>query len=146
MNIVVSTTVKNDIDTIWNGFDQTLFLKLAPPFPPVKLLRFDGCKTKDIVSLELNFLLFKQEWTSEIIDSVRTEEENYFIDKGTKLPFFLKTWYHKHRIVRTTCGAEIVDDVYFSSGYILIDWLLFPVLYLQFAYRIPIYKKIFNQK
>ncbi|MEB2779356.1 hypothetical protein U3A58_03045 [Algoriphagus sp. C2-6-M1] len=143
MKINLATKVKQDYLSVKNGFDETLFTKLSPPFPPVKLARFDGSEVGDIVSLELNFLLFKQKWTSEISETQTTETEYYFVDIGTKLPFFLKKWRHKHRIIKERNNSIIRDEIEFSAPFGLATLLLFPVIYLQFLYRKPIYKKIF---
>lgn len=144
MKINLSTPVNQDYLSVKNGFDESLFTKLSPPFPPVKLARFDGSEVGDLVSLELNFLLFKQNWTSEISESSTTEAEYYFVDIGTKLPFFLKKWRHKHRIIKHGDQAIIRDEVEFSAPFGLATLLLYPAIYLQFLYRKPIYKKIFS--
>lgn len=143
MKINLATKVKQDYLSVKNGFDETLFTKLSPPFPPVKLARFDGSEVGDVVSLELNFLLFKQKWTSEISETQTTETEYYFVDIGTKLPFFLKKWRHKHRIIKEGNNSLIRDEIEFSAPFGLATLLLLPVIYLQFLYRKPIYKKIF---
>lgn len=146
MKINISTPVAQSMETVWNGFDQHLFSKLAPPFPPVRLLRFDGSEQGDEVHLELNFIFFKQTWVSVITENVKTEKEIYFIDKGTKLPFFLKYWQHKHRIVKSVdmkrgIHSLIIDEIEFESPF---GFLLYPALFLQFLYRKPIYRKIFS--
>jgi ligand-binding SRPBCC domain-containing protein len=145
MKILVSTLVNQPIEQVWKGFDQSLFLKLAPPFPPVKLLRFDGCKRGDYVSLELNFLIFKQKWTSEITADEQSTQRIFFVDEGRELPFFLSKWKHTHTLKHSSGGTQIIDDIHYSTplGW-LGDVLVFPILYLQFLYRKPIYKKIFG--
>ncbi|MFC5626567.1 SRPBCC family protein [Algoriphagus winogradskyi] len=143
MKINLSTQVNQDYLSVKNGFDETLFSKLSPPFPPVKLARFDGSKVGDLVSLELDFLLFKQQWTSEISESQTTATEYYFVDIGTQLPFFLKKWRHKHRIIKEGNNSIIRDEIEFSAPFGLATVLLYPAIYLQFLYRKPIYKKIF---
>ncbi|RAI95159.1 SRPBCC family protein [Algoriphagus yeomjeoni] len=143
MKINLSTQVNQDYLSVKKGFDETLFTKLSPPFPPVKLARFDGSEVGDLVSLELNFIFFKQKWTSEISESKTTEAEYYFVDKGTILPFFLKKWRHKHRIIKKGNQAIIRDEIEFSAPFGLATLLLYPAIYLQFLYRKPIYKKIF---
>lgn len=145
MKINIFTKVEQDYLQVKDGFDEQLFSKLSPPFPPVKLLRFDGSKKRDIVSLELNFLLFKQVWTSEITDDETNESEFYFVDKGTKLPFFLKSWEHKHRVVKDGDSSIIKDEITFEGPNSIMTVLLFPALWLQFMYRKPIYKKIFKR-
>ena len=144
MKINISTKVNQDYLSVKNGFDETLFTELSPPFPPVKLKRFDGSEVGDIVSLDLNFLLFKQDWTSEITESDTTAKEYFFVDIGVALPFFLKKWRHKHRILNVGDHAIIKDEVEFSGPFGIATFLLYPAIYLQFLYRKPIYRKIFS--
>jgi ligand-binding SRPBCC domain-containing protein len=144
MKINIETRVQQYYLKVKEGFNETLFTKLSPPFPPVKLLRFDGSKKGDLVSLELNFLFFKQKWTSEITEDKTTDQEFYFIDKGVELPFFLKEWQHKHRIINSGTGSIIRDEITYKSGFSLMTLLLYPALFIQFLYRKPIYKKIFK--
>ena len=144
MNIKISTKVNQSLLKVWEGFNLELFSKLAPPFPPVKVKEFGGCLKGDKVHLELNFLLFKQDWISDIVDQKRTESEIYFIDEGTKLPFFLSYWKHKHRLVKDDEGTLIIDDIIFKTPTILTDYLFYPLMYLQFLYRKPIYKRVFG--
>lgn len=146
MHLTISTSVEQDYRTVMHGFNQDLFLKLNPPFPPVKLLRFDGCHKDDIVSLELNFFLFKQRWTSLILEDGLDDREFYFVDAGTELPFFLKSWEHKHRILQDKQETRIIDDIHFRSPMVILDFLLWPVLWLQFLYRKPIYRRVFRKK
>jgi len=146
MRLAIKTTVSAGIPRIKQGFTDELFLKLNPPFPPVKLLQFDGCKTGDKVHLELNFILFKQEWISVITEDYQSENEWFFIDEGTKLPFFLKKWKHHHRIFKVSEDQSvIIDDFTYSTGTLLTDLLLYPALFLQFVYRKPIYRRVFKQ-
>lgn len=100
--------------------------------------------TGDVVSLELNFILFKQVWNSDIIDQQTTDDEIYFIDQGTKLPFFLKAWHHKHRLIRQGTGTVIADEITFRTPNSLLDYVMYPLMWAQFAYRKPIYKRVFN--
>lgn len=146
MNIRLSTLVEQDYQTVSDGFTKDLFLKLNPPFPPVKLLQFGGCKKGDQVELELNFIFFKQRWLSDITEDGSNAQEIYFIDEGVKLPFFLKTWKHRHRLINQNGQCLIVDDIQFTTPLWLMNYLLYPALYLQFLYRKPIYRRIFGKK
>lgn len=146
MKIKIATQVKSEWKNVVSGFTKDLFVKLNPPFPPVVVKQFDGCIKGDKVVLELNFLFFKQEWVSHIVESVENENGFSFIDVGVKLPFFLSRWRHHHIIEkREDGGATIIDDIEFSTGTLLTDLLFYPVLYGQFLYRKPIYKKIFSK-
>ena len=146
MKLTLQTRVEQDYLSVKKGFDQTLFQKLSPPFPPVKLLRFDGSSTGDLVVLELNFLFFKQRWTSEITEDSTDEKEFYFIDEGIELPFFLKTWRHKHRVIQDGTGSIIRDEINYTAPFGWMTVLLYPALLAQFAFRIPIYKRLFQTK
>jgi ligand-binding SRPBCC domain-containing protein len=145
LKITIQTAVNQSFRQVWAGFDETLFKLLSPPFPPVKVVRFDGCLAGQVVDLELNFILFKQNWTSHIIEQQETATEIYFIDKGTKLPFFLSFWQHKHRIIKNGEGTIIADEIMFQTPYILTNYLMYPLLWAQFLYRKPIYKKAFDK-
>ncbi|WP_424962522.1 SRPBCC family protein [Ekhidna sp.] len=145
MRIKIATEVQAELDQVKSRFNEDLFLSLNPPFPPVKLVQFGGCKTGDVVELELNFILFKQKWISKIVEDYESKYQWYFIDMGTKLPFFLKSWKHVHDVRKVTEGTMIVDDITFSTGTLLTDMLMFPLLYFQFLYRKPVYKKWFKE-
>ncbi len=144
MNITIKTLVDQRLPEVIAGFNGDLFLKLNPPFPKVRLIQFDGCKTGDLVSLELNFLLFKQVWTSEITEDFSDSEQFFFVDQGIKLPFFFKTWQHKHILQVRDDKTVITDDITYQTPSLLTDWLMYPLLYLQFLYRKPVYRKVFG--
>jgi len=144
MKLRIRTHVKQPYQAVWEGFDEALFRKLSPPFPPVTVVQFDGCQQGDVVTLELNFLLFKQRWTSHIVEQQSTEQEIYFIDQGVLLPFFLRFWRHRHRLIREESGTTIADEIEFKTPTLLTDYLMYPLLWLQFAYRKPIYRKVFT--
>lgn len=143
MKLCITTSVKASLEIVKAGFTQDLFLSLNPPFPPVELLKFDGCKTGDKVELELNFIFFKQRWVSDITEDAETGDRWYFIDEGTQLPFFLKSWKHHHAVEQRGEGSVIIDDITYSTGTILTDLLMFPALFGQFLYRKPVYKRVF---
>ena len=149
MHLLLKTPVRQALPHVWAGFNRALFERLSPPFPPVQVIRFDGCLRDDVVHLRLNFFLFRQDWVSHIVDQQRTDTEIYFVDKGTQLPFFLRFWQHRHRLLRmpedkTGHQTLIVDDVTFKTPFLLTDYILYPLLWLQFAYRRPIYRRVFG--
>jgi ligand-binding SRPBCC domain-containing protein len=144
MKLTIKTRVNQSYSQVWAGFDKTLFDQLAPPFPPVRVARFDGCLAGHVVDLELNFLLFKQRWVSHITEQQTTDTEIYFIDEGRKLPFFLSYWQHRHRIVKAENSSIIADEIVFKTPFgLFTDYLFYPLLWLQFVYRKPIYRRVF---
>ena len=145
MKILVETPVEMGFLDVKKGFDESLFKQLSPPFPSVKVVRFDGCKKGDTVALELNFLFFKQKWTSLITEDQTSDLEFAFVDEGTVLPFFLKKWKHRHRVISTGIGSIIRDEISYEGPFSLLTWALYPVLLLQFSFRKPIYRKVFSR-
>lgn len=145
MKITIETAVEQSVSDVWEQFDDKLLLKLSPPFPPVKLISF-GQKVGEKVTFELNFFILRQLWVSKITDSYLSADESFFIDEGITLPFFLKCWKHKHRIVKdnTTSGSKIIDEIEFRTPTVLTDYIFYPILYLQFLYRKPIYQRVFK--
>ncbi|MEZ4900785.1 MAG: hypothetical protein R2822_03050 [Spirosomataceae bacterium] len=144
MKLSLQTPVQRPYKQVWLGFTEELFQKLSPPFPPVKVIQFDGCKKGDSVILELNFFLFKQRWTSLITEQEINKSEIFFVDEGIKLPFFLSFWKHRHRIIKNQNQTIISDEIEFRTPFWGTDYLFYPLLWLQFAYRKPIYRKVFD--
>ncbi len=145
MNIRIETQLDIDCEKVWRKFDSQLFAALIPRFPPVKILRFDGCQKGHTVSLELNFLLFKNRWTSLITDSGSDASGYWFVDEGRELPFFLSNWRHLHRIEVRSTGCTIIDDIHYTAkgGYLLTLFWYLP-LYMQFFARKKQYKAYFK--
>ena len=144
MRISLETSVEQSYLEVKQAFDENLFRRLSPPFPPVRIVRFDGCEAGDVVRLELDFLIFKQHWTSQITEAETNEQEFFFVDEGIELPFFLRKWRHKHRVIASGTGCVIRDEILFEAAGGL-SYLLLPVLWAQFAARKPIYRKFFRR-
>lgn len=144
MKIVIETPVKQDYKQVWQGFTKELFLALTPPWTPIEVLRFDGCKRDDEIHLRIGLPPFTQRWKSKIIEQKETDKEIYFIDEGLELPVFLSYWHHKHRIVKQTEGTLIVDEITFESFNGAGSFAIYPALYLQFAARKSVYQDWFD--
>ena len=147
MRIIIKTQVEQDYQTVFSRFDKDLFLALKPPFLPLTLRQFDGSMKGDEVKIRLGKGFLSQDWDALIIDQKETEDEIYFIDKGTKLPFFLKTWQHKHRIINLKSqNSEIIDDIRYTTPLgKMMDIIFYPILYIQFWMRKPVYKRYFSK-
>ncbi len=143
--ISIKTAVKQSLAEVKSKFNRELFLALSPPFPKAAVEKFDGCSPGDKVQLMLNFILFKQRWHGVITAESSTENEWYFIDEGEILPFPLKSWRHKHALsVDASSGETIIhDDITFSTSNRMLDMLSYPLFFLMFYYRKPIYRKYF---
>lgn len=145
MKLVLKTRVEQPPSQVWSGFNESLFLKLAPPLPRIRLLKFEGSTEGCLVEVEINFIFFKQTWQSLIVEQGATEQKIWFIDEGRQLPFFLRYWRHQHLLEADGEGTLITDAIEYRSPAWLLDVLLYPSLWLQFAYRKPIYRRIFAQ-
>ena len=145
MKIKLKTRVQSPFIQVLEGFDNALLNKLNPPFPPVKLLKYEGNEPGNRVELELNFILFKQRWISEITYFNHDKEHYEFVDEGIKLPFFLNSWKHRHKLVNIGGeGTDIIDDINFTAP-VGLTLIIFPLIWLQFVYRKPIYKNYFKK-
>lgn len=145
MRIEIKTLVDSNYKQVSNQFDRNLFLALKPPLIQLELKVFDGCEKGDKVEMELGFLGVKQVWKSLITEHGVDDDKSYFIDEGVELPPPLKKWKHRHILENVDdTKTRIIDDIQFSTGFKLLDLLIYPVMYVQFWYRKPIYKRFFN--
>ncbi len=128
------------------GFTRALFVALAPPFPKLRLLRFDGCHTGDRVEIELDTLVKRLPWTSLIVDDgVQHDGTHFFIDEGQVLPAPLRFWRHRHLIEPgPNGGSVVVDALEYRTASRLLDAVLYPAMWAQFAWRKPIYRRWFK--
>lgn len=145
MRLKVATAVSQNYRDVFRGFNRELFVKLNPPFPPVKVLRFEGMAVNDEVHLLLNFLVAKEKWISVVTAAGEEKDEIYFVDEGIQLPFIFKSWRHRHRILRRRRGTLIVDEIIYQCRWEILSYILYPFLYLQFLYRKAVYKFFFNK-
>ncbi len=145
MQLHLKTPVQQDYMAVFNAFDEQLFRKLSPPYPRLKLRRFDGSAPGDVVEVELQTGIKSFRWTSLITEREVTETEAYFIDQGQELPPPLRYWQHKHLITKNGSGAIIHDIITYSTGIKLLDLLLYPLMKLQFGMRRPVYQKVFRR-
>ncbi|GAB4421222.1 MAG: hypothetical protein OHK0039_35730 [Bacteroidia bacterium] len=127
-------------------FDRDLFVQLSPPGMRVSLLRFDGSQPGDRVHLRLHLpLLPAQDWISEITEAGDDGRQAWFVDEGRQLPFFLADWRHRHIVEAVPGGCRIVDAIAFRTPRWLPAPLLWPVMWAQFAWRGPVYRRVFGR-
>ena len=145
MRVLLRTTVAQPPAQVMAGFTEKLFVALAPPFPKLRLLRFDGSRTGDQVEIELNTLVARLRWTSLIVDDGALPDGTlFFIDEGQQLPPPLRYWRHRHLVEPAPNGGSIiVDDLEYRTASPVLDALLYPAMWAQFAWRKPIYRRWF---
>lgn len=147
MKITLRTAVAQPPAQVMAGFTRALFVALAPPFPRLRVLRFDGCRTGDHVEIELNTLVKRLPWTSLIVDDGQLPDGTlYFVDEGQLLPPPLRYWRHQHLIQPGPNGSSVVvDALEYRTASPLLDALLYPAMWAQFAWRKPIYRRWFGK-
>lgn len=139
------TSVAADFDELEARFDRDLLEKLLAPGLPVGIERFDGLKDGDELHIVFGDGRFSGKWVSKIQENERTPSEWSYVDVGLELPPPLKTWRHKHRLLRRPAGGTFIrDEIEFSTGNRLTDAATFPLLYAIFASRGPIYRRVFG--
>ena len=146
MHVTLRTAVSQPPALVMAGFTRELFVALAPPFPRLRLLRFDGCRTGDRVEIELDTLVKRLSWTSLIVDDgVQPDGTLFFIDEGQVLPPPLRFWRHRHLIQPgPNGGSVIVDALEYRTASRLLDVVIYPAMWAQFAWRRPIYRRWFR--
>jgi ligand-binding SRPBCC domain-containing protein len=145
MKIYLETEVAGNFQDVFAQFDQSLFEQLAPPFPPVELLRFDGSRPGDEYLIELKLPLLQQQWHGRITEAGANDSECWFVDEGLRMPFFLAFWHHRHTVRQQGDHCVIIDDIEYRAPFSWLTVLLYPTMWAQFAYRKPLYRKIFGR-
>lgn len=143
MKILIKTKIEKNYQVLFSKFNVELFKALKPPLVNLDIERFDGCKKGDEIHLRMDiFGQLNQRWISLITSDFRSDYEINFVDEGALLPPPLVKWKHVHRIEKLNeTSSFIVDDIYFTSGNLIVDLAIYPALYLMFLYRKPIYKR-----
>lgn len=146
--ITIKTPVETPYQEVVSRFDERLFEALAPRFPQMELLRHDPIAEGAEVHLLLHLGWMKQKWVSVLSQVVAKEDEFSFQDRGVELPFPLLKWHHLHQVFSRAGGkaAEIIDEIYFTTGWKLLDWLAKPILFALFSQRKAKYVAYFKQR
>jgi ligand-binding SRPBCC domain-containing protein len=144
MRLHLKTAVRQDYLYVFHAFDEQLFRRLAPPYPRLVLLRFDGSEPGDVVEVELQTGIKSFRWTSLITERGTTDTEAWFVDEGQELPPPLRSWHHRHLVTKNGSGAIIHDIITYSTGSKLLDVLLYPLMLAAFGMRKPVYRRVFH--
>jgi ligand-binding SRPBCC domain-containing protein len=146
MKIILKTKVNQEFNRVADNFDRNLFEFLLPPRVIARLVRYDESAPGSVVHIRFKFP-WSSDWISKIISERRNAGMYEFVDVGEKLPFGLKSWKHRHIVKKADKkNTLIVDEMQFSTGLKLIDFLAYPVLFLAFSPRKKQYKRYFERK
>jgi ligand-binding SRPBCC domain-containing protein len=105
---------------------------LAPPFPPLKLVRQSGGLA---AGAEKEFLVgvfpFQLRWLARHVECV---PGRMFVDEQVRGPF--RYWQHIHVITWSAKGSRLTDRVtYDFPGGVLLDWFVRWQLRQMFRHR-----------
>ena len=146
MEIVVRTIVNESTEIVIPNFGKELFMALSPGFIPIKLLGYDGDRVGGLVRIEMGIPPLGGTWVSKIISRSERTDRLEFVDIGVELPFPLVKWKHRHIVRKDGAGrTEIIDAIIYSTHSKFWNFLTYPIMYLMFLMRIPLYKKYFRQ-
>lgn len=145
MKILFKTKINKSLLEIKSKFNVDLFKALKPPMVNLLVERFDGCSVNDEVHLDLGSFGLKQKWVSVITAENITENEWSFIDEGKVLPWPLASWKHHHRVIQLNKDTSlVVDDINYQCTYPWLNGLIYPAMWLSFAFRPKSYRKFFQ--
>ena len=145
MRVTIETTVNGNYKDIMSRFDRKLFEALKPKNAEMEIVEFTGSKKGDRVYLRFHKPM-KAEWISLITEHGENNREAWFVDEGTKLPFPLTYWKHKHVVRKINDDSSlIIDDISFEAKNFLLTALLRPAIYFGFAPRKKVYRKYFGE-
>lgn len=141
MQLKIETVIQNSYQDVFRRFNLQLFSALKPPLTSIHVYRFDGCRTGDEVHLDVFLLgIFRQHWKNKIVSEEHTDQYSSFTDIGLQIPFPLKTWKHIHTVRNLSESTSvIVDHIFFTTGLSVLDLCLYPLIYLMFKAREPVY-------
>jgi ligand-binding SRPBCC domain-containing protein len=144
---IVSRIPNQNAGLIFERFDQNLFKFLSPAYPPLKVVRFDGCRKGDKVEVELGlFPGISIKWVSEITEASSEGHHMFsFTDAGRVLPFFLIFWQHRHIIRQQGADVIIEDRIAFAGPWFMPAFLSYPMLWFTFNSRKSKYRRYFAQ-
>lgn len=118
MHIKTVTDVNGQFKRVFDRFDRDLL-----PFLRPSILR----------------------WGISITDKKIKESEAYFVDEGHTLPPPLVFWKHIHRTQAVgPAKTAIIDEVYFRTPHLWLDYIIAPIILLFLKLRRPLYRRHFR--
>jgi len=146
LNFKIESKIYHPFELVSQNFSKDLFEALAPVFPPSQLESFDGDRVGGLVKIRLGIGALSKLWVSEITSRTEHADKVEFVDEGRQLPPPLSKWLHRHVIRREADGTTlIIDDISFSSGSKILDYMIYPALFAMFSLRTPAYKKYYDR-
>ncbi|GGK89318.1 hypothetical protein ACD591_18465 [Rufibacter glacialis] len=145
MKLHLQIPVAQPYQVVLEGFTVDLFKALSPPFPRLKILRFDGSFPGDRVEIALQIGPVRQRWTSLITEREVREQEAWFVDEGQELPAPLTYWRHKHLITQHNGHSIIHELIEYRTRFRALDLLLYPVMSAVFGQRKAVYQRFFGK-
>ncbi len=145
MRIKFQSQVQCNFDKVSADFGEDLFRFLLPPSFVAGLKSYEGNEPGSRVHIHFH-LPWPSDWISVITSRQMDKRKYVFVDEGERLPFGLKTWKHEHSVLKKGEGITIImDNIHFTSQNRILDFLMYPLLFLAFYPRKFTYKKYFEK-
>ena len=133
-----------EYDIVCEQFNNLEFVKYLTQFQPVKVLKWDGINNGCEAIFKI--WLFKWHVFSVVHDNYNKQENCLsFYDNGTKLPFGIINWNHKHQIEINGKSVVIFDNLKFEHNNLLLALLLYPILISPILIRKILYPLYFKK-
>ncbi len=146
MHIRLKTQVDGHYMEVMQKFDLDLFEALKPKVGKMEVVQFTGSKKGDVVRIKFLRPL-KAIWVSHITEDGADEQQAFFVDEGVELPYPLQYWRHIHIVKKVTEDRSlIVDDISFKASNPFLSFLMYPIIYLSFLPRKPVYRAYFKKR
>ncbi|MEZ5009526.1 MAG: hypothetical protein R2753_15380 [Chitinophagales bacterium] len=146
MNLILKAPVKGNYKEVMAAFDRQLFEALKPQYGKMEIVEFTGSRKGDKVHMKF-ISPVKAEWISDIVEDDMNEDRAWFVDVGTKLPWPLATWTHRHIIEKVDDkNSMIIDDITFTCSNFILTTLLYPAIFMVFYPRKKIYQDYFEKR
>ncbi len=148
MRFQILTRVQGSHRDVFLKFDHSLLTQLTPPGIRMELLHAqEPSEPGAYIQLRVTILgIIRQNWENAFSHYALGELECHFVDEGRVMPFPIRYWRHDHRVLADGAHHAIInDDVTFKTGFFLLDWIMYPILWMQFRFRQPIYRRVFGK-
>lgn len=144
MNLKLKTAVKGNYKAVMAGFDRQLFEALKPPFGEMEIVEFTGSQKGAKVHIKFHSPI-TADWISDIVEDEVTDEQAWFVDVGSTLPWPIATWVHRHIVEKVDEEhSMIIDDITFTGKNFILTLFLYPAMFFSFYPRKRIYRQYFK--
>ena len=144
MKFTIKTPVTGNYKDVMSKFDLDLFEFLKPKGAKMEVVKFTGSETGDTVHIRFTSPI-KADWISDIVDHGIDDDEAFFLDVGSTLPWPIKKWKHRHVVKNVGTNESVIEDqIEYKTSNVILDALIRPFMYMGFFPRRKQYQTYFK--